>query len=74
VTLTLPTDLSEQAFSRALDAFTAAVGADAVLTSEEDLLEFRDPFWFRGWDDYDAAAVVQPDRGSVAPSSSTSCG
>ena len=31
-----------------------------MLTSEEDLLEFRDPFWFRGWDDYEAAAVVQP--------------
>jgi 4-cresol dehydrogenase (hydroxylating) len=61
VTLTLPTDLSEQAFSRALDAFRSVVGDEHVLTSEEDLLEFRDPFWFRGWDDYDAAAVVQPE-------------
>jgi 4-cresol dehydrogenase (hydroxylating) len=24
------------------------------------MLEFRDPFWFRTWDDYEAAAVVQP--------------
>jgi 4-cresol dehydrogenase (hydroxylating) flavoprotein subunit len=60
VTLTLPPDLSEQALSRALDAFGAVVGPEHVLSAEEDLLEFRDPFWFRAWDDYEASAVVQP--------------
>ena len=61
VTVTLPPDLSEQALSRALDEFVAAVGSEHVLTSEEDLLEFRDPFWYSGWDDYEASAVVQPE-------------
>jgi 4-cresol dehydrogenase (hydroxylating) len=61
VTVTLPPDLSEQALSRALDELVAAVGSEHVLTSAEDLLEFRDPFWYRGWDDYEASAVVQPE-------------
>jgi 4-cresol dehydrogenase (hydroxylating) flavoprotein subunit len=61
VTVTLPPDLSEQALSSALDEFVAAVGSEHVLTAEEDLLEFRDPFWYRGWDDYEASAVVQPE-------------
>ena len=61
MTVTLPPDLSEQALSRALDEFVAAVGSEHVLTSEADLLEFRDPFWYRGWDDYEASAVVQPE-------------
>ena len=61
VTVTLPPDLSEQALSRALDEFVAAVGSEHVLTSEADLLEFRDPFWHRDWDDYEASAVVQPE-------------
>ena len=61
MTVTLPPDLSEQALSRALEEFAAAVGSEHVLTSEEDLLEFRDPFWYLGWDDYEASAVVQPE-------------
>jgi 4-cresol dehydrogenase (hydroxylating) flavoprotein subunit len=44
----------------ALDAFAAALGADAVLSSEEALREHRDPFSFASWDDYTAAAVVTP--------------
>jgi 4-cresol dehydrogenase (hydroxylating) len=60
VTVTLPPNLSEAALSRALDEFTAALGAEAVLTSDADLREFRDPFAFSTWDDYTGSAVLMP--------------
>ena len=44
MTSVLPTDLTAQALDAALD----------------DIREFRDPYWFAGWDDYEASAVVQP--------------
>ena len=47
--------------SAAIEDFRSAVGPDAVLTSEEDLREFRDPFAFASWDDYTASAIVLPD-------------
>ena len=56
----LPPGLSDDDLDRALDAFAAAVGAEAVLTSEEDLRTFRDPFAYPSWDDYTASAVVMP--------------
>ena len=34
--------------------------ADAVLTGEDELRDFRDPFAFPAWDDYTASAVVMP--------------
>ena len=52
-------DLSDAQLERALDAFRAVVGAEHVLTGE-DASEFRDPFWYRDWPQYDASAVVQP--------------
>jgi len=52
--------LSDKALSHALEGFAAAVGRDAVLTSEEQLREFRDPFAYPTWDDYTASAVVMP--------------
>jgi 4-cresol dehydrogenase (hydroxylating) len=57
----LPPELSERAFEAALDAFRAVVGADFVLTSPEEMREYRDPFWHLDWDDYAASAVLQPD-------------
>ena len=45
----------------ALEELANAVDADALLTSEEDLREFRDPFAFATWDDYTASAVVLPE-------------
>ena len=60
VSLLLPPNVSEQSLSKALDDFAAAVGAEHVLSSEEDRAEFRDPFWHKSWSDYEAAAVVQP--------------
>jgi 4-cresol dehydrogenase (hydroxylating) len=56
----LPPGLSEAQFTRAIDAFTAALGADKVLTSDADLREFRDPFQHATSDDYTASAVVMP--------------
>jgi 4-cresol dehydrogenase (hydroxylating) len=53
--------LTESDFSRALDGFTAAVGADAVVSDEEGLRGFRDPFAHPEDDTYTAAAVVLPE-------------
>src|SRR3954469_19944141 len=51
---------SDKALSAAIDGFAAAVGSAAVLTSEAELAEFREPFAFATWDDYTASAVVLP--------------
>src|SRR5512133_2182987 len=56
----LPPGVTEAALSRALDGFTAALGADRVLTSDADLREFRDPFQHATWDTNTASAVVMP--------------
>jgi 4-cresol dehydrogenase (hydroxylating) flavoprotein subunit len=47
--------------SPAIEELAGALGAAAVLTSDEDLREFRDPFAHATWDDYAASAVVMPD-------------
>jgi 4-cresol dehydrogenase (hydroxylating) len=61
VSLLLPPNVSEQNLSKALDAFVAAIGSEYVLTDDEEKAEFRDPFWFKDWDDYEAAAVLLPE-------------
>jgi 4-cresol dehydrogenase (hydroxylating) flavoprotein subunit len=61
ITQTLPPGVSERDFTGAIDAFTAALASERVLTSEEDLREFRDPFAFSTWDEYTASAVVMPE-------------
>jgi hypothetical protein len=43
--------LNEAARERAIEALVVALGADAVLTSEQDLREYRDPYDFQGSDD-----------------------
>jgi 4-cresol dehydrogenase (hydroxylating) len=45
----------------ALNEFEHALGADRVITSEDDLREWRDPFQFDSWDEYTASAVVMPE-------------
>ena len=55
MTSTLLPVVSEKALAAALKAFEAALGADAVLTDDEHLREFRDPFSYPTWDDYTAA-------------------
>ena len=61
MTATLPPGVSATAMEGALAAFTAALGPDAVQTSEQDLREFRDPYAYVGWDEFTASAVVMPD-------------
>ena len=56
----LPPGVSAEQLARALDVFTTALGDEAVLTSDEALLEFRDPFAYPTWDSYLASAVVMP--------------
>jgi 4-cresol dehydrogenase (hydroxylating) flavoprotein subunit len=60
VSTTLPPVPSEKALSAALDGFVAALGPAAVLTSQAEFAEFRDPFAYATWDDYTASAVVKP--------------
>ena len=44
----------------ALDAFTAALDSDRVLTSDADLSEFRDPYEPQSWEMFVPSAVVMP--------------
>jgi 4-cresol dehydrogenase (hydroxylating) flavoprotein subunit len=60
-TRVLPPGLTDSEFDTVLEELAAAVGAEHVLTEEEDTRDFRDPFWFHSWDDYEASAVVQPE-------------
>jgi 4-cresol dehydrogenase (hydroxylating) len=46
--------------SSAVDAFAAALGTDKVISDEDGLREFRDPFQYHAWTDYSASAVVLP--------------
>lgn len=57
----LPPGVSEDTLGRALDRFTAVLGSDGVLTAEDDLREFRDPYTYPGWDDYWGSAVLMPE-------------
>jgi 4-cresol dehydrogenase (hydroxylating) len=61
VTLTLPPDVNEESLSAALDDFAAALGPAAVLRSDTEVREFRDPFWPAGDDTYAPSAVVMPE-------------
>jgi 4-cresol dehydrogenase (hydroxylating) flavoprotein subunit len=56
-----PPGVSENALTAAIAAFAAALGPEHVLSSAEDLREFRDPFQHATWDVYTASAVVQPE-------------
>ena len=60
MSLVLPPDVTQASLERTLDELRAVVGAAHVLTSPDELREYRDPFWHVAWDDYEAAAVVQP--------------
>jgi hypothetical protein len=46
--------------AQAIEQFIEVLGADAVLTTEADLREFRDPYSHASWDQHNAAAVVLP--------------
>jgi len=52
--------VSASVLASALRDFESLLGAERVLTSEDDLQEFRDPFEYAAWDDYTGSAVVMP--------------
>jgi 4-cresol dehydrogenase (hydroxylating) flavoprotein subunit len=54
--------VDEKTLRGALEALVEALGADAVLTSEDELFEYpaRDPYDFKGSDRYSGSAVVTP--------------
>ncbi len=60
MTTVLPAGVTESSLEGALQAFVDVLGPDAVLTSEEDLHEYRDPYDYKGSDEYTASAVVMP--------------
>jgi 4-cresol dehydrogenase (hydroxylating) len=52
--------VSEEAVEAAVKALVEALGAGSVLDSEEDLIEYRDPYDYKGSDEYTGSAVVTP--------------
>ncbi|ULR48897.1 FAD-binding oxidoreductase [Streptomyces deccanensis] len=56
----LPPDVSAEDFSRALKSLALIVGEEHVLSSPDDLAEFRDPYSFDGRDTFVPSAVVFP--------------
>ena len=54
----LPPGVSAGDFAAALDELAATC---SVLTSEEELAGFRDPFQYSTWEEYAASAVVMPE-------------
>ena len=61
MTSMLPPSFAEETLPLALDAFRSALGPEAVITAEDELRDFRDPFAFAAWDDYTASAVLMPE-------------
>ncbi len=52
--------VSANALASALRDFESLLGAERVLTSPDDLEEYRDPFEYASWDEYTGSAVVLP--------------
>jgi 4-cresol dehydrogenase (hydroxylating) len=59
----LPPGLTEPDFTRVVDAFVAALGAEAVVASPEEVAAYRDPYAFGDVDEFAPSLVVMP--GSV---------
>ncbi len=53
--------LDDNAVAAAVEALTEALGPDNVLTSAEQLREYRDPYDYQGSDEYTGSAVVTPN-------------
>jgi 4-cresol dehydrogenase (hydroxylating) len=60
--MTLTTRLDESAVHGAVAALAAALGDDNVITSARGLLDYRDPYDYKGSDEYTGAAVVTPEK------------
>jgi hypothetical protein len=71
-TVTAP-QVSEEAIGAAIEDFEAALEPGMVLTSKEEVAEFRDPFAFATWDDYTSSAILMPGSptGTASPSGPT---
>jgi 4-cresol dehydrogenase (hydroxylating) flavoprotein subunit len=53
--------LDDNAVAAAVEALTEALGPDNVLTSAQQLREYRDPYDYQGSDEYTGSAVVTPN-------------
>jgi FAD/FMN-containing dehydrogenase len=53
--------LDDNAVAAAVEALTDALGSDNVLTSADELREYRDPYDYQGSDRYTGSAVVTPN-------------
>ncbi|WP_181781289.1 FAD-binding oxidoreductase [Pseudonocardia pini] len=60
MTSTVPQGVAPSALARALDAFTAELGAAAVISDPAELRQFRDPYTYSESDEFDAVAAVMP--------------
>src|SRR3984957_2474653 len=60
MTTAVPAGTTPAALDRALSAFTAELGAGAVITQPADLREYRDPYTYRDSEEFDAAAALTP--------------
>ena len=60
MTCTLPPGIDAIGLGRVIDAFTSELGADAMITAPDELLEFRGPYTYRQSDQFDAFAAVLP--------------
>ena len=57
----VPPAVSEHDLSAALSEFVGALGAERVVSDEDGLREWRDPFQHASWDEYTASTVVMPE-------------
>jgi 4-cresol dehydrogenase (hydroxylating) len=53
--------LSPARFDAAIAAFQAALDSPGVLTAAADVAQFRDPFSFAAWQDFQPSAVLMPE-------------
>ena len=56
----LPPHLSASEFERAIAKFQAELGPGGVLTTPAEVSEFRDPFAFPDWNEFQPSAVLMP--------------
>ena len=63
---TVPPAVSEDDLSAALGELVAVLGTDRVVSDEDELREWRDPFQHGSWNEYVASAVVMPETGPAA--------
>jgi 4-cresol dehydrogenase (hydroxylating) len=60
MTRLLPEGVSESSFAEAIGAFERVLEADRVLSSSDEMVEFRDPFEPPSWELFLPSAVVLP--------------